>query len=362
MNIFDSSRRGSNPDGTFNDRDQNAGITGTLITADIFNQIGYENEALVKAAGLTPSSEDNTQWLQAVRKLYCDADTVLKSDITEIINQGDNTVKTELNEKIDKEIADRTEADINLQNQIDKIKSFQYKTTEFDTGKKWIDGRNIYGRVFVLPKESISLPYYINDDSFYKIEHLIDTKLMLRNQYETNTSISNNCVSTAGQAALIVASIEYGSLVISVHPSMSSSLSTNTDCYVYIEYIYEGGYFEFIAEKSFKNNTFEGICEFVQTNNLIRKSGKIELYKDDVLLDTAYGYYIAAMSENGFAFSGAEGSYFNADCRNNPDCAVNYLNTEGLNKLKFYKLVDGEWYVYFIFIDNNFNSYYSIIL
>uniref|UniRef100_UPI003F4C72E9 hypothetical protein n=1 Tax=Brachyspira catarrhinii TaxID=2528966 RepID=UPI003F4C72E9 len=80
-NFFIPENKGTDPTGRFLDRNTNAGIFGAVIYAMILNQLGDESEALVKAAGLTPSSEDTTQWLQAIRKLYGDADTALKEEL-----------------------------------------------------------------------------------------------------------------------------------------------------------------------------------------------------------------------------------------------------------------------------------------
>lgn len=81
-NFFIPENKGTDSTGRFLDRNTNAGIYGAVIYAMILNQLGDESEALVKAAGLTPSSEDTTQWLQAIRKLYGDADTSLKQELT----------------------------------------------------------------------------------------------------------------------------------------------------------------------------------------------------------------------------------------------------------------------------------------
>lgn len=80
-NFFIPENKGTDPTGRFLDRNTNAGIFGAVIYAMILNQLGDESEALVKAAGLTPSSEDTTQWLQAIRKLYGDADNALKEEL-----------------------------------------------------------------------------------------------------------------------------------------------------------------------------------------------------------------------------------------------------------------------------------------
>lgn len=80
-NFFIPENKGTDPTGRFLDRNTNAGIFGAVIYAMILNQLGDESEALVKAAGLTPSSKDTTQWLQAIRKLYGDADTSLKEEL-----------------------------------------------------------------------------------------------------------------------------------------------------------------------------------------------------------------------------------------------------------------------------------------
>ena len=80
-NFFIPENKGTDSTGRFLDRNTNAGIYGAVIYAMILNQLGDESEALIKAAGLTPSSKDTTQWLQAIRKLYGDADTALKEEL-----------------------------------------------------------------------------------------------------------------------------------------------------------------------------------------------------------------------------------------------------------------------------------------
>ena len=80
-NFFIPENKGTDSTGRFLDRNTNAGIFGAVIYAMILNQLGDESEALIKAAGFTPSSEDTTQWLQAIRKLYGDADTALKEEL-----------------------------------------------------------------------------------------------------------------------------------------------------------------------------------------------------------------------------------------------------------------------------------------
>ncbi len=79
--LFNPDNPGTDPTGRFLDKNVQAGIGGTVILAETLNQLGDENEALIKAASLTPSNKDNTQWLQAVRKLYGDADTALKEEL-----------------------------------------------------------------------------------------------------------------------------------------------------------------------------------------------------------------------------------------------------------------------------------------
>ena len=81
MNIFDPTTQGSDPQGRYIDRNVDAGIFGTVINATVFNQIGDENDNLIKAAGLTPSNKEVNQWLKAIQKLYGDADTALKEEL-----------------------------------------------------------------------------------------------------------------------------------------------------------------------------------------------------------------------------------------------------------------------------------------
>lgn len=81
MNIFNPDTQGSDPQGRFIDRNVAAGIFGTVLNATVFNQIGDENDNLIKAAGLTPSDKEVNQWLKAIQKLYGDADTVLKEEL-----------------------------------------------------------------------------------------------------------------------------------------------------------------------------------------------------------------------------------------------------------------------------------------
>lgn len=89
MKLFNSSRLNANPDGTFKDNDTANGIIGTLINASIFNQLGYETDNLIKAGGLTPDENTLTQILDAIKKLYGDADKVLDGKITNNKNSID---------------------------------------------------------------------------------------------------------------------------------------------------------------------------------------------------------------------------------------------------------------------------------
>lgn len=81
MNIFNPDTQGSDPQGRYIDRNVAAGIFGTVLNATVFNQIGDENDNLIKAAGLTPSDKEVNQWLKAIQKLYGDADTALKEEL-----------------------------------------------------------------------------------------------------------------------------------------------------------------------------------------------------------------------------------------------------------------------------------------
>ena len=81
---------------------------GTEIIADLLNDNWGFSQALLKAASIIPNGEDetadNSQKLEAIKKLYNDADTALKNILTQTITQADNAVKTELNQKISKTI------------------------------------------------------------------------------------------------------------------------------------------------------------------------------------------------------------------------------------------------------------------
>lgn len=81
MNIFNPDNQGSDPQGRYIDRNVAAGIFGTVLNATVFNQIGDENDNLIKAAGLIPSDKEVNQWLKAIQKLYGDADTALKEEL-----------------------------------------------------------------------------------------------------------------------------------------------------------------------------------------------------------------------------------------------------------------------------------------
>lgn len=107
---------------------------GTEIIADLLNDNWGFSQALLKAASIIPNGEDesadNSQKLEAIKKLYNDADTALKNILTQTITQADNAVKTELNQKISKETTDRTQADTALQNNINTEKT---QRTQADT-------------------------------------------------------------------------------------------------------------------------------------------------------------------------------------------------------------------------------------
>ncbi|WP_256097202.1 gp58-like family protein [Brachyspira hampsonii] len=110
MKLNDPTVSGSAGDGTFIDKDDRNGITGTLIKPKVFNQLIYETNALIKEGGLIPSNKDLTQIYTAIRNLYTNADNELK-------NYLDNKISIE-SSKITEEIKERKEADSNLQNQI----------------------------------------------------------------------------------------------------------------------------------------------------------------------------------------------------------------------------------------------------
>ncbi|WP_297298569.1 hypothetical protein [uncultured Brachyspira sp.] len=107
---------------------------GTEIIADLLNDNWGFSQALLKAASISPNGKDetadNSQKLEAIKKLYNDADTALKNILTQTITQADNAVKTELNQKISKETTDRTQADTALQNNINTEKT---QRTQADT-------------------------------------------------------------------------------------------------------------------------------------------------------------------------------------------------------------------------------------
>ena len=144
---------------------------GTEIIADLLNDNWGFSQALLKAASISPNGEDetadNSQKLEAIKKLYNDADTALKNILTQTITQADtalqnniNTEKTQRTQadttlqnnintekaRITKEITDRTNADKNLQNQINTAK---YNLPSNGTEVKMpytIDGKAVYKR------------------------------------------------------------------------------------------------------------------------------------------------------------------------------------------------------------------------
>ena len=144
---------------------------GTEIIADLLNDNWGFSQALLKAASISPNgkdeSADNSQKLEAIKKLYNDADTALKNILTQTITQADtalqnniNTEKTQRTQadttlqnnintekaRITKEITDRTNADKNLQNQINTAK---YNIPSNGTEVKMpytIDGKAVYKR------------------------------------------------------------------------------------------------------------------------------------------------------------------------------------------------------------------------
>ena len=69
---------------------------GTEIIADLLNDNWGFSQVLLKAASINPNGEDesadNSQKLEAIKKLYNDADTALKNILTQTITQADNAV------------------------------------------------------------------------------------------------------------------------------------------------------------------------------------------------------------------------------------------------------------------------------
>ena len=144
---------------------------GTEIIADLLNDNWGFSQALLKAASIIPNGEDetadNSQKLEAIKKLYNDADTALKNILTQTITQentalqnnintektqrtqADTTLQNNINTekaRITKEITDRTNADKNLQNQINTVK---YNIPSNGTEVKMpytIDGKAVYKR------------------------------------------------------------------------------------------------------------------------------------------------------------------------------------------------------------------------
>ena len=126
---------------------------GTEIIADLLNDNWGFSQALLKAASISPNGEDetadNSQKLEAIKKLYNDADTALKNILTQTITQADTALQNNINTekaRITKEITDRTNADKNLQNQINTAK---YNLPSNGTEIKMpytIDGKAVYKR------------------------------------------------------------------------------------------------------------------------------------------------------------------------------------------------------------------------
>lgn len=144
---------------------------GTEIIADLLNDNWGFSQALLKAASISPNgkdeSADNSQKLEAIKKLYNDADTALKNILTQTITQentalqnnintektqrtqADTTLQNNINTekaRITKEITYRTNADTNLQNQINTAK---YNLSSNGTEVKMpytIDGKAVYKR------------------------------------------------------------------------------------------------------------------------------------------------------------------------------------------------------------------------
>ena len=103
---------------------------GTEIIADLLNDNWGFSQALLKAASIIPNGEDetadNSQKLEAIKKLYNDADTALKNILTQTITQAD----TALQNNINTEKTQRTQADTTLQNNINTEKT---QRTQADT-------------------------------------------------------------------------------------------------------------------------------------------------------------------------------------------------------------------------------------
>ncbi|MEI0477307.1 hypothetical protein [Brachyspira pulli] len=135
MKLANSTTPGSATDGTFIDKDNRNDIPGTRIEANIFNQLIFEFDKLIKEGGLIPSDKDLTQVYTAIRNLYTNADNDLKNylenkvsiesskifeeikNIKEVDEYLENQITEEKN-KINKEITDRKNADISLHNEI----------------------------------------------------------------------------------------------------------------------------------------------------------------------------------------------------------------------------------------------------
>ncbi|MEI0477940.1 hypothetical protein [Brachyspira pulli] len=147
---------------------------GTEIIADLLNDNWGFSQALLKAASISPNGEDetadNSQKLEAIKKLYNDADTALKNILTQTITQADNAVKTELNQKISKEITDRTQADTTLQNNINTEKA---RITKEITDRTNAD-KNLQNQIntakYNLPSNGteVKMPYTIDGKAVYK--------------------------------------------------------------------------------------------------------------------------------------------------------------------------------------------------
>lgn len=147
---------------------------GTEIIADLLNDNWGFSQALLKAASISPNgkdeSADNSQKLEAIKKLYNDADTALKNILTQTITQADNAVKTELNQKISKEITDRTQADTTLQNNINTEKA---RITKEITDRTNAD-KNLQNQIntakYNLPSNGteVKMPYTIDGKAVYK--------------------------------------------------------------------------------------------------------------------------------------------------------------------------------------------------
>ena len=115
MKLNNPNRLGSSGTGTFINKNRKNKIRGTLIEANIFNQLIFEFDKLIKEGGLIPSDKDLTQVYTAIRNLYTNADNDLK-------NYLENKVSIE-SSKFFEEIKNIKEVDEYLENQITEVKN-----------------------------------------------------------------------------------------------------------------------------------------------------------------------------------------------------------------------------------------------